>query len=144
VIAVAEKLDVRDFVVFRGWQKNMASVYSKLDAVVLTSKNEGTPVAIIEAMASSRPVIASAVGGVPDLIGNIIEKKTDGFQIAERGLSVPSGDAGALAGALLFVFNNMNSLEPMVRRAKNFVHTNYSQDRLLKDISMLYDELVYL
>jgi glycosyltransferase involved in cell wall biosynthesis len=101
-------------------------------------------VAIIEAMASSRPVIASAVGGVPDLIGNIIEKKTDGFQIAERGLSVPSGDAGALAGALLFFFNNMSSLEPMVRRAKEFVVANYSQDRLLKDISMLYDELVYL
>jgi glycosyltransferase involved in cell wall biosynthesis len=142
VIAAAEELGVRDFVVFRGWQKNMTSVYSKLDAVALTSKNEGTPVAIIEAMASSRPVIASAVGGVPDLIGNIIEKKTDGFQIAERGLSVPSGDARALAGALLFLFNNMSSLEPMVRRAKEFVVANYSQDRLLKDISMLYDELV--
>ena len=142
-IAAAEKLDVRDSVLFRGWQKNMASVYSKLGAVALTSKNEGTPVAIIEAMASSRPVIAAAVGGVPDLIGNIIEKKTDGFQIAERGLSVPSGDARALAGALLFVFNNMSSLEPMVRRAKEFVLTNYSQDRLLKEISMLYDELAY-
>jgi len=144
VIAAAKELGVRDFVVFRGWQKNMASVYSELDAVVLTSKNEGTPVAIIEAMASSRPVIASAVGGVPDLIGNIIEKKTDGFQIAERGLSVPSGDAGALAAALLFVFDNRSSLEAMIKRAKAFVLTNYSQDRLLKDISMLYDELVYL
>ena len=142
VIAVAEELGVRDFVVFRGWQKNMASVYSNLDAVALTSKNEGTPVAIIEAMASSRPVIAAAVGGVPDLIGNIIEKKTDGFQIAERGLSVPSGDARALAGALLFIFNNMTSLEPLVRRAKEFVLANYSQDRLLKDISLLYDELL--
>ena len=142
VIAAAEKLGVRDFVVFRGWQKNMSSVYSKLDAVALTSKNEGTPGAIIEAMASSRPVIASAVGGVPDLIGNIIEKKTDGFQIAERGLSVPSGDAGALAAALLFIFNNVSSLEPMVRRAKEFVLANYCQDRFLKDISMLYDELL--
>ena len=142
VIAAAEELDVMDFFGFRGLQKNMASVYSKLGAVALTSKNEGTPVAIIEAMASSRPVIAAAVGGVPDLIGNIIEKRTDGFQIAERGLSVPAGDARALAAAMIFVFNNMGSLEPMVRRAKEFVLANYCQDRLLEDISMLYDELL--
>ena len=143
LIAAAEKLGVRDSVIFRGWQKNMSSVYLKLDAVALTSKNEGTPGAIIEAMASSRPVIASAVGGVPDLIGNIIEEKSDGFQIAERGLSVESGDVRALAAALLFIYKNMSSLEPMIKRAKEFVLANYAQDQFLKEISMLYDELLY-
>jgi glycosyltransferase involved in cell wall biosynthesis len=137
----AEKLDVRNFIVFKGWQKDMATVYSELDAVVLTSKNEGTPVAIIEAMASSRPVVVSAVGGVPDLIGNIIEKKPDGFQIAERGLSVPSGDAKALAAALLFIKTNLCGLEPMVRRAKEFVFADYSQQRLLNDIRTLYETI---
>jgi glycosyltransferase involved in cell wall biosynthesis len=76
------------------------------------------------------------------LLGRVGGKKTDGFQIAERGLMVKSGDARALGAALLFIFNNRDSLEPMVRRAKKFVLANYSQDRLLKDISMLYDELV--
>ncbi|MGB9439631.1 MAG: glycosyltransferase, partial [Desulfobacterales bacterium] len=60
----AEKLNVKDAISFRGWQKDMPAVYSELDIVVLTSKNEGTPVAIIEAMAASRPVVATAVGGV--------------------------------------------------------------------------------
>jgi glycosyltransferase involved in cell wall biosynthesis len=59
----AEKLNVRDALSFRGWPKDMPAVYSELDTVVLTPKNEGTPVAIIEAMAASIPVVATAVGG---------------------------------------------------------------------------------
>jgi len=135
----AEKLNVRDALSFRGWQKDMPAVYSGLDIVVLTSKNEGTPVAIIEAMAASRPVVATAVGGVPDLIGGIVEKKTDGFQIGERGLILPSENAKALAAALLFVLENRKELKPMIRRAKEFALANYSQQRLLNEIKKLYE-----
>ncbi len=134
----AEKLNVRDAISFRGWQKDMPAVYSELDIVVLTSKNEGTPVAIIEAMAATRPVVATAVGGVPDLIGSIKEDKPDGFQIGERGLILPSDNARALAGALLFVLENRKELMPMIRRAKEFAFANYSQPRLLNDIKTLY------
>jgi glycosyltransferase involved in cell wall biosynthesis len=116
----------------------MPAVYSELDIVVLTSKNEGTPVVIIEAMAASRPVVATAVGGVPDLIGGIVEKKTDGFQIGERGLVLPSENAKALAGALLFVLENRKALKPMIRRAKEFALANYSQQRLLNELKKLY------
>ena len=135
----AEKLNVKDAISFRGWQKDMPAIYSELDIVVLTSKNEGTPVAIIEAMAASRPVVATAVGGVPDLIGSVMEKKPDGFQIGERGLILPSENAKALAGALLFVLNNRKELKPMIRRAKEFAFANYSQQRLLSDIKTLYE-----
>jgi glycosyltransferase involved in cell wall biosynthesis len=135
----AEKLNVREAISFRGWQKDMPAVYSGLDIVVLTSKNEGTPVAIIEAMAASRPVVATAVGGVPDLIGRVMEKQPDGFQIGERGLILPSENAKALAGALLFVLENRKELKPMIRRAKEFAFANYSQQRLLNDIKTLYE-----
>jgi glycosyltransferase involved in cell wall biosynthesis len=134
----AEKLNVKDVISFRGWQKDMPAVYSEIDTVVLTSKNEGTPVAIIEAMAASRPVIATAVGGVTDLIGSVMDKKSDGFQIGERGLILPSESAKALAGALLFVLENRKELKPMIRRAKEFTFANYSQQRLLNDIKTLY------
>jgi glycosyltransferase involved in cell wall biosynthesis len=110
--------------------------------VALTSKNEGTPVAIIEAMAASRPVVAPTVGGVPDLIGKVMEKKSDGFLVAEKGLLIPSGNAYALAAALLFLSENQDGLEQMIRQAKEFVLANYSQERLLNDIKMLYDELI--
>jgi glycosyltransferase involved in cell wall biosynthesis len=138
----AEELNVMNAIVFSGWRKDMPSVYSELDAVVLTSKNEGTPVAIIEAMASSRPVIATMVGGVPDLIGKVMKKKSDGFLVAEKGLLIPSGNAHALAAALLFLSENLDGLEQMIRRAKEFVLANYSQTRLLNDIKILYDGLI--
>ncbi len=138
LVAEANKLNVSEAITFSGWQKNMVAVYTQLDAVVLTSKNEGTPVAIIEAMAASKPVIATAVGGVPDLIGRAVDKKTDGFQIGERGLMLPSENAEALAGALLFVMENRNELKPTIRRAKAFALTNYSKQRLLNDIKTLY------
>ena len=139
LVAEANKLKVSEAITFCGWRKNMAAVYTQLDAVVLTSKNEGTPVAIIEAMAASRPVVARAVGGVPDLIGRIMGKNTDGFQIGERGLMLPSENAEALAGALLFVLENRNELKPTIRRAKAFALGNYSQQRLLYDIKTLYE-----
>jgi len=139
LVAEANKLNLPETIIFSGWRKNMPAVYAQLDAVVLTSKNEGTPVAIIEAMAASRPVVVTAVGGVPDLIGSIIEEKPEGFQLAQRGLILPSENAKALAGALLFVLENRRELEPMIRRAKEFSFANYSQKRLLDDIRTLYE-----
>jgi glycosyltransferase involved in cell wall biosynthesis len=139
LVAEANKLNVSEAITFYGWRKNMAAVYTQLDAVVLTSKNEGTPVAIIEAMAASRPVVATAVGGVPDLIGSVRDKQGNGFQIGERGLMLPSENAEALARALLFVMEKRNELKQTIRRAKAFVLANYSQQRLLNDIKKLYE-----
>jgi glycosyltransferase involved in cell wall biosynthesis len=139
LVAEANKLNVSEAITFYGWQNNMAAVYKQLDAVVLTSKNEGTPVAIIEAMAASRPVVATAVGGVPDLIGSVMDQQRDGFQIGERGLMLPTENAEALAGALLFVMEKRNELKPTIRRAKAFALANYSKQRLLNDIKTLYE-----
>ncbi|MEX1347361.1 MAG: glycosyltransferase, partial [Desulfobacterales bacterium] len=141
LVAEANKLNLSEAISFYGWRKNMAAVYTQLDAVVLTSKNEGTPVAIIEAMAASRPVVATAVGGVPDLIGSVMDKQRNGFQIGERGLMLPSENAEALAEAILFVMEKQNLLKPTIRRAKAFALANYSQQRLLNDIKTLYESI---
>ena len=63
-------LGIQDSIVFMGWQKNMPNIYHWLDAITITSLNEGTPVTLIEAMASGKPVIATDVGGVRDLLGS--------------------------------------------------------------------------
>ena len=75
---------------FVGWRKDLESVYADLDVVVNSSRNEGTPVALIEAMAAGRPVVATAVGGTADLLGD-----------GERGLLVPAASPSALAEAIL-------------------------------------------
>ena len=58
----------QDAVCFHGWRRDLPAVYGDLDVVVNASRNEGTPVALIEALAAGRPVVATAVGGTPDVL----------------------------------------------------------------------------
>ncbi|MEK7856485.1 MAG: glycosyltransferase, partial [Acidobacteriota bacterium] len=81
---LAEKLGIKN-ISFVGNRQDVDAVYAGLDIVALTSLNEGTPLSLIEGMASGKPVISTVVGGVTDLIGPKIEEK-DGFAIHERGI----------------------------------------------------------
>ena len=139
---VAE-LGLDELVVFTGWQKDMAIIYKAFDAVILTSKNEGTPVAIIEAMASGIPAAATDVGGVRDLFGKIEEKTEQGFSIGENGILMESDNLEAVAGAVLYLINEKEMVESMARKAQNYVRKNYSFERLSDDIKSLYRELTY-
>ena len=66
----AENLGIETFVRFLGWRRDLPALYAASDVVVLTSLNEGTPVSLIEAMAAGLPVVATTVGGVPDVVEN--------------------------------------------------------------------------
>jgi glycosyltransferase involved in cell wall biosynthesis len=140
----ALKLEVDRSVVFLGWRKDMPSLYRNLDVVVLTSLNEGTPVTLIEAMAAGKPVIATDVGGVKDLLGTIDASANDGYNLARRGILIPSGKGKSLAGALLFVLENRASLNLMTERARSFALRQYDAERLVKDLDGLYRELTQM
>jgi glycosyltransferase involved in cell wall biosynthesis len=77
-----------------------------LDVFVMPSFTEGTPNSIIEAMAHGKPIIASAVGGIPDMID------------AETGILVPAGDADALAAAMLLLAQNPQQRTRMGKAAR--------------------------
>jgi len=139
----ARKWGIDNYVEFAGWQKDMPSVYSTLDAVVLTSRNEGTPVTLIEAMASGVPVISTDVGGVPDLMGKQIEEPVPGVNLMENGILVGSEKFSNLANALIYLKDNYEIESPMTSRAKNYVNRHYSFDRLITDIKKLYQNLMY-
>src|SRR5260370_30935852 len=66
-----------------GWQQEMAKVYSRIDLIVLTSLNEGTPVTMIEAMATGRPFVAFNVGGLPDLTAGAAQRY-EGFEVYDN------------------------------------------------------------
>ena len=137
---VAE-LGLRDDVVFLGSRTDPENFYAGLDVVALTSLNEGTPLSLIEAMANRRPVIATAVGGVVDLLG--AEGVTaDGFVICERGISVKGGDTRAFARGLARLVEDASLREQLAAKGHEFVLQNYSKDRLLRDIAALYTELM--
>lgn len=141
LIDKAIDLKVQKEVCFTGWKKDMPAIYGALDMVVLTSRNEGTPVTIIEAMAAGKPVVATDVGGVQDLLGDVQAGRTNGFSLNRRGILVSPDDPDGLAHALLHVRENLESLSGMIQAAREFVTGKYTVKRMIKDMIALYEGL---
>ncbi len=121
---------VRD-TLFLGYQEDVASFYAAFDALVLPSGNEGTPVSAIEALAAGRPVVATRVGGVPDVV-------RDG----EDGFLVEAGATDELAGRLARLARDPDLREQMGRRGRERVLPRYAVDRLVDDVDRLYRSLL--
>jgi len=139
--AQAKEPGLSDEVLFLGTRNDPEFFYPGLDIVALTSLNEGTPLTLIEAMANARPVIATAVGGVVDLLGPEIEQE-NGFRICERGVLVDQNDDEAFANGMDRLIKDQALRRALGRRGREFVAQNYAKERLLHDISKLYAELV--
>jgi glycosyltransferase involved in cell wall biosynthesis len=138
---LAEKLGLSETIVFTGSRKDLEEVYPALDIVALTSRNEGTPLTLIEAMANARPVIATAVGGVPDLLGKTLVAN-EGFIECERGVSVAPDDLHGFAKGLAKLVNEPALRRETGARGLQFVTSHYSKERLLADIKKLYSDLL--
>ena len=121
-----EALGLARAVRFAGWRTDLPALYATFDAVVLSSRNEGTPIAVIEAMAAGRPVVATSVGGVPDVVAD-----------GKTGMLVPPGDSRKLVDALIALVDG-----PALRRslgaAGRQAVERYRSERLVEDIFDLY------
>lgn len=122
---------------FIGHREDIENVYAGLDIIALTSLNEGTPLSLIEAMASRKSVISTMVGGVVDLLG-VSNEQHDGFDVCERGIGVRSGGADAFLKGLIYLVKNERLREEHSNRGHEYVHKNYGKDRLIEDIRCLY------
>ena len=128
--AVADR-GLADRVRFLGWQRNLESVYAASDLIAVTSRNEGTPVALIESMAAGVPGVCFDVGGVSDVIPS-----------PDLGVLVESNDVSALAGEMRDLFDDDRRREDIGRRARASVMARYGIDRLVQDLTGLYRELL--
>ena len=118
--------------------RDLPPYYRAFDLFVLPSLNEGTPVTLLEAMATSTPVIASEVGGVPDLLG-AVQKNDNDFRLHERGLGfLPTEES--ICAALNALSAHLPELAKATQSAKEF-SKQYSQERLVKDLTKLYEKL---
>ncbi|OGP62374.1 MAG: hypothetical protein A2V65_01825 [Deltaproteobacteria bacterium RBG_13_49_15] len=133
-----------DYVTFCGWVRDVSLVYADLDILALTSINEGTPVSIIEAMASSVPVVATDVGGVRDLLGIPDSlSASDGFMPCERGILCRNKDVNGFSKGLEHIIHSRTAGgDERVSRARSFVRERFNQKRLLKDMESLYHEIM--
>jgi glycosyltransferase involved in cell wall biosynthesis len=127
----AQEMGIAERVIFTGWRRDLPDIYADLDVLAVTSNNEGTPVSAIEAMAAGCPVVATHVGGLPDLIH---EGKT--------GYLVPPGDAPALATAWLRLLQQPERARRMGETARRTARERFSAQRLVTDMEQLYLELL--
>lgn len=128
--ATAQRMHLADRVHFTGWMTDVAAVVSDLDVVALTSRNEGTPVSLIEAAACGRPAVATRVGGV----AAVVEHGVNGY------LARP-GDPEQVAGMIDHLLAEPEIRHRMGEAGRARVHDRFSQERLLRDIRGLYVEL---
>jgi len=127
----AERLGVRGRVVFAGRRTDAAELLGQLDVVALPSWTEGLPLVLLEAMARRRAVVATPVGGTPELV-------VDG----ETGLLVPPRDPDALAVAIRRLLADPGLRTRMGDAGYRRVAERFSADAMCRRVLELYDEVV--
>jgi glycosyltransferase involved in cell wall biosynthesis len=120
-----------DRVLFASWRGDLAEVYRDIDVVVCCSRNEGTPVSVIEACAAGRPVVGTPVGGMTDIISPGV-----------NGLLVPSGDADALASAIAELIADPARRHSMGVAGRRMVLERYGADRMVSELKHIYTALL--
>ena len=127
--AQARELRIAHRVVFTGRRDDVPAVTAALDVAVLPSYREAQGMVILEAMALSRPVVASNVGGIPEMI-------EDGV----TGLLVPPRDADALAAAIVKLLKNHPLADTLGRAGHDMVHDRFCIELMVGAIASIYDE----
>jgi|SRR3989338_1452003 len=126
-----KELNLESYIIFLGLRGDVAEILSILDIYLLPSRSEGTSIALLEAMASGRPIIASDVGGNPKLI-------KDGV----NGFLVPPGNWQTLAEKVIFLLEDKCMARKLGEMAKKSVLENFSISRMVSDYMRIYEDLL--
>jgi glycosyltransferase involved in cell wall biosynthesis len=126
----AAALDLRDTVRFLGFRADVPQFIAALDAYVLPSLWEGLPLALLEAMAGGKPIVATRVGGNPEIVDD-----------GDNGLLVPSRDPSALARAILALRGDVALRERMRRNNLDKFAHRFSVDSMARAHLELYREI---
>ena len=124
-----------------GWQRDILAALARCDVVLQTSRNEGTPVALIQGMAAARPFVSTAVGGVVDMVSGNAERASGGARWYANAVLVES-DATALAGALTALAESRLLVSRMGLAGRAFASRQYRKEALLENLDALYRELL--
>ncbi|MBC8184840.1 glycosyltransferase [candidate division KSB1 bacterium] len=116
---------------FLNWRPDIENIYSGIDLLALTSRNEGTPLTIIEAMAAKVPVVATNVGGVPDIVKN-----------NETGFLCDVDDDEEMVNKIKLLLTDEKINKRITMRAQKFALHKFSYQRLISDMERLFERLI--
>ncbi|MEM9383670.1 MAG: glycosyltransferase [Pseudomonadota bacterium] len=129
--ALAHKLGLADFIHFAGFRDDMSSLLGALDMLVHPALAEGLGVALLEGAAAGCPLVASQVGGIPEIVRHGV-----------TGRLVPPGDSPALAAAMAATLNERANARRMVSAARRLVAENHSVIAMSKANARVYQEVL--
>ncbi|QYJ16884.1 D-inositol-3-phosphate glycosyltransferase [Rubrobacter xylanophilus DSM 9941] len=127
LVGLAGRLGLGGRVSFLGYRPDAREIIRRLDVLVVPSFTEGAPLVVLEAMASGVPVVASAVGGIPDQIRH-----------GREGLLIPAGDAVALGEAMLSLLRDPESACRMGAAGRRRAASAFGHDRMVRRIESVY------
>jgi glycosyltransferase involved in cell wall biosynthesis len=144
--SLAADLGLDGRVHFLGFRTDLPRIYAGLDVLALTSRHEGTPLSLLEAMAAGCPVVATAVGGVPDIFerefSGPIDRRTFQPSSRQRGLLVGERTPEAVAAAIERLITEPSLRHALVDEARRYVRRCHGLDRLLDDIEAVYRRML--
>ncbi len=123
-------IGLQENVQFWGVRTDVPELLANMDVLALSSKEEGLPMALLEAMAAGKPVVATNVGGIPSVV-----------KPYETGLLVPKGDTDAMAAALLFLYQNKELSKKIGENGRRFIEESYDLKKILALYHSLYKNL---
>ncbi len=126
-----DDLGIAESVIFTGRREDVPEVTKSLDVAVLPSYREAQGLSILEAMALSRPVVASNVGGIPEMIDD-----------GRTGLLVPPHDAEALSDAIVRLLTDHQLADTLGRAGHDMVHDRFCVELMVRAVEGIYDESV--
>jgi glycosyltransferase involved in cell wall biosynthesis len=126
----AKELDVEDIIFFLGFREDVPKILSSLDLFVLSSHLEGMGSSILDAMASRLPVVATNVGGIPEVVIH-----------GETGLLVPPRNPSALARAILRLYSDKTLASRLGQKGYELVHRKFSAESMADKVVRLYEKI---
>ncbi|MDD4570326.1 MAG: glycosyltransferase family 4 protein, partial [Tepidanaerobacteraceae bacterium] len=128
---ICVKLGIKDKIFFLGYRRQVENIVADFDVFILPSISEGLGLALLEAMALRKPVVASEVGGIPEVVKNNI-----------NGLLVPPGNDRYLADRIIEVLSNNVMSKAMGIEAQKTVSERFSSQNMIKKTAEIYAQIL--
>jgi glycosyltransferase involved in cell wall biosynthesis len=129
LMSLVTEFNLENFVHFRGFSSDKEKLYLSSDIVVVPSSNEALSYVAMEALSYSRVVVATNVGGLPEIIKN-----------KETGLLVAYGDVEELANVLISLLNDQKLVQKLSKGGRTYFEQNFTLAKMIKETTALYKQ----
>ena len=129
--STAESLRLKDRIIFAGHVNNVPDFYAAADVLALPSHSEGSPYVLLEAMAAGVPIVATAVGGVPEMVSD-----------NESAMLVPARDPEAMTSAIARVLSDEELSRRLTTNASSLIASRFSPEKQIRSLIGIYREVI--